>query len=64
MVEKGYSREDAVHLVEKSMKLGLMTDEELHAEAQKRIGKLLIHLGGAMADDSEENKEENAQEEK
>ena len=58
MVEKGRPREEAVALVEKSMKVGLMTEEERHAEAQQRLGKLLMHLGGAMVDDSEEEGEQ------
>lgn len=53
-VENGIPREEAVDLTRKSLELAFKTDEEIHAEAQKKVGELLTRLGSAMASDTKE----------
>ena len=56
--KKGMPREDAVGYVKKAVELGLKTEEEIHEEAQQKIGELLVKLGAAMIDNPLESEGE------
>lgn len=56
--KNGMPREIVVDLVRKAFELSLKTEEELHAEAMKKVGELLMKVGGNMIDDSMNDEKE------
>lgn len=57
-VQSGIPREEAVDLVRTSVELAFKTKEEIHAEAQKKLGEFLMKVGSDILDGEKEEEEQ------